>query len=320
MTVVAADIGGTHSRFIWKSDADVPHPEFRRSDFLNSEFSDFYLVLNQLMAELTAMNEAIKVMVLAVPAPVDGCDVALTNINWCINSEYIERHYGIEKVYLINDFQAAATGLIHAPDDALITINQGQYDADAPVVVAGAGTGLGMAWLCNRHQNRLPQSTEGGHVDFAPNTLIESELYRDLHQRLGHVSYERLLCGDGLVNIYRFLSLKDSSTITPKRIVALAQKQDPYALETITLFFRILAAYAGNLALLFNPKGGIYLCGGIVFHLLKWLDQEAFIQAYTNKGRMEKIALSTPLLLSVDEAPGVMGAMRVASHLKDYGL
>ena len=164
------------------------------------------------------------------------------------------------------------------------------------MVVAGAGTGLGMAWFADRSTAQLPQGTEGGHIDLAANDDVQCALRDWMAQRYGHVSYERVLSGAGLVDAYRFLSLPTRhADITPREINQAAHAGDATARAAIALFVDIFAAYAGNLALAFDPRGGIYLCGGLTAHLATWFDQGRFVQQFCAKGRMRPLLEQMPV-------------------------
>jgi glucokinase len=180
------------------------------------------------------------------------------------------------------------------------------------VVVAGAGTGLGMAWLAQTGSGVLPRATEGGHLDFAPNNERELALYRWLAGRFGHVSYERILSGGGLVDTYRFIAGSAAGVERPAQIAALARQADPAATQALRLFVEIFAAYTGNLALAFNPTAGIYLCGGLSAHLAHWFEPTAFMAAFAAKGRMAGVVRRIPVFLVTRHDSGLAGAKNIA--------
>ncbi len=315
MTVVAADIGGTFSRFTWSNGESSTSSQLQKLVFENRLFSGFNQVLAQFIKDAALQNQRLQSLVLALPAPITSNKVRLTNIDWVIDSAEIQQQHPFKRVELINDFQAAAVGSITTPTQNLIALTNHHPNPDAPAVVAGAGTGLGLAWLDNHHLKVLPHGTEGGHVDYAPNSALEADLYRELSANFGHVSYERLLSGSGLVNIYRFLTSQPELEIEPVTLLQRAQSQEDVAIHSIELFFDIFAAFAGNLALLFNPGGGIYLCGGMTVRLLPWLNHERFIHGYLSKGRMDHVVNKIPLFFVSDDGFGLRGAMKIAHNL-----
>lgn len=312
MTGLAADIGGTYSRLAWRDDRDTTG--YVEQHFNNSEFDCLEAVIDQGLALRGRVGVPVSEMVLAVPGPVHADPVALTNIAWQLRRDELKQRYGSERLLIVNDFQAAALGAIGEQRTGLKVLNDAPT-GDGAVVVAGAGTGLGMAWLPRGDHPGLPIATEGGHLDFAPNSEREVALYRYLAGRFGHVSYERILSGDGLVDTYRFVSDGEGTAATPKAIATLAARGDDHATEAVDLFVTVFAAYAGNLALAFNPDGGIYLCGGLTAHLADRFEPDAFAAAYTAKGRMAEVVSRIPVFLVSRHDAGLAGAKRILEKL-----
>jgi glucokinase len=159
-------------------------------------------------------------------------------------------------------------------------------------------------------------STEGGHVDFAPVDETQIDLLKFLIQRHGHVSYERLLSGDGLVALYQFCS-GDATAVDAAWVHRQAESHQQAARTAMSLFVRIYGAFVGNMALLFKPEGGIYITGGIGAKIISWMKSDDFISAYFNKGRMRALAEQTCVYLVTNERVGVMGAISEAARLAD---
>ena len=305
MTSLAADIGGTFSRFSWTSTGGTAEQRFS-----NAEFDSLEAVIDQGLALHGHAGETIDEMVLALPGPVHCDPVVLTNINWRVQRAALQQRYRIRHLTIVNDFQAAALGAIAEPYERLKVLNAATPE-EGPLVVAGAGTGLGMAWLPASGFSGLPRATEGGHLDFAPNNARELELHRWLSERYGHVSYERILSGDGLLDTYRFLAGGDGQAASPAQIKALADRGDGHAGDAIRIFVDVFAGYAGNLALAFNPSAGIYLCGGLTAHLADWFDPTAFAIAFCNKGRMADVVRQIPVFLVTRQDTGLAGAKAI---------
>lgn len=305
MSVMAADIGGTHSRLVWLDDHRMTSRHYR-----NVDFSDFYQVIDRFRQEAGWNAARMNRMVLALPAPVDTDPVKLTNIDWEVDRQILKQRFPSSNCFLINDFQAAAVGAIHVEDQILL--NPGAEIANTgPAVVTGAGTGLGLSWFADIATATLPQATEGGHMDFAPFDQQQRDLHAWLQKRYGHVSYERLLSGSGLGAIHAFMQQQDRPQIEAQAIHAAALQNDTAALGAIDLFVRIFGAYVGNLALAFNPKAGIYLCGGVVGHLAQWFG-EGFREAYLEKGRMRHAVARIPVYLLTQPDVGLQGAIKIA--------
>jgi len=308
MAWLAADIGGTYSRLAWL-DSTTGALEAEQV-FENARFDSLEAVIDEGRAARGRGGEPIERMVLAVPGPVHQDPITLTNIRWQLRRETLRACFQAGELMIVNDFQAAALGAVNEPYESLKVLNAATPD-DGPVVVAGAGTGLGMAWLPARDYPGLPRATEGGHLDFAPNDARQLALYRALAERHGHVSYERIVSGEGLLNGYRFIAGSGASADTPAKIVDLAGRGDAHAAEAVQLFVAVFAAYAGNLALAFNPSGGIYLCGGLSVHLADWFEPGAFMAAFAAKGRMAGVVRRIPVFLVTRHDTGLAGAKRI---------
>jgi glucokinase len=252
-------------------------------------------------------------MVLALPGPVDQQPIKLTNIDWQVDRTELLARFQTNSLTIINDFQAAAIGALQTPVGQLAALNDAPGD-DGPVVVAGAGTGLGMAWRTRRRADEMPRATEGGHLDFAPNDAQQLALYLALAERFGHVSYERILSGAGLLDCYRFVAGDAARAEAPAGISELAKQGDEAATQSVHLFVSIFGHYAGNLALAFNPTGGIYLCGGLTAHLAPWFDPALFRAAYFARGRMRPVVQKIPVYLVARHDAGLAGVRHIISN------
>lgn len=312
MSFIAADIGGTYSRFAWSENGGLR--EMRTEVLENAHFDSLEAAIAHALQALGVEDPPPALMVLAVPGPVHQEPVQLTNIDWRADRLGIQRRFGVARVEIVNDFQAAALGAVREPYERLQILHTATPD-EGPRVVAGAGTGLGMAWLCDDRLDVLPRATEGGHLDFAPGNETELALYRRLAERYGHVSYERLLSGDGLVDTYRHFAGDSASAATPAAVVAEAAARHAAARTAIETFVAIFAAYAGNLALLFNPTGGIYLCGGLTVHLGDRLQGSGFSTRYVAKGRMAEMVRRIPVFLVNRHDTGLAGAASFAQQI-----
>lgn len=318
MQIIAADIGGTYSRLAWvkQESSDSGSPQKLIRIYANNGFDSFSNVVKQFIEDCSLEPPALSQVVLALPAPVQSKIVRLTNIDWTINQNDLEKLFPNAQVQLINDFQAAAVGAIRQPAENLVNLNTKASNQTGPILVTGAGTGLGLAWFSDCNQDALPHPTEGGHADFAPTDLRQLDLLETLMAKYGHVSYERLLSGDGLVGIYEFLGggAKNADAAIVKN---LADKNDRSAVNAIRLFVKVFGAYVGNLALLFNPTGGIYICGGMAARLKDWFDHENFYEPFQYKGRMRHMAERIPVYLVTEQDAGLDGSIHIA--FKSHG-
>lgn len=305
MNLLAADIGGTNSRLAWIAEDGIHAENYR-----NADFTDLYQVIERFLQERGGVKARMERMVLALPGPADPECVRLTNIDWQVERARLEERFEVREAILINDFQAAAMGALHAPSRQVL--NPGRDGAaNAAAVVTGVGTGLGLAWCPDVAACELPYATEGGHADFAPSNAGECELHAWLAERYGHVSWERVLSGEGLRDLYRFFSGCADEAPSAAQIDQLATDGDARARKVMDTFVAVLGRYAGNLALQFNPGAGVYLCGGVATHLAKWITAGVGTH-YLDKGRMREQAARIPAYLIDRHDIGLMGAIQIA--------
>ncbi|KAA1174914.1 glucokinase [Marinobacter salinexigens] len=249
---------------------------------------------------------------LAVAAPVYGTQVRLTNNPWQFDIEELRQRFGWERFEVINDFTAMALGVSVVPSDELIHVCGGIGDASAVRLVMGPGTGLGVSALVPVGNGWAPLETEGGHVDLPVTNDLDMEILKRLQARFGRVSVERVLCGDGLVNLYRALadiSGIPAPLVSPEAITESAiEGTDALAVRTLHTFCEILGRTVGNSALTLGATGGVYLCGGILPNILDFFLKSRFRQGFEDKGRMRPIMERTPVFVVTDRFTGLRGA------------
>jgi len=339
MNIIAADVGGTKTRLIVAS-ADEPRCVLYEKRYLSGEFDSFEPMLQTFIKECElagAMDDAsrVDVLTLALPGLVSDSSARLTNLPWTIEKQSLKDSFDIKNVYFMNDFQASAfgTGLLLEKDRIILNPGASNFNENPDGlqrntirVAVGAGTGLGVAWAEGGSEDESEEDnktasthdTEGGHIDFAPADDIQIELLRFLQQRFGHVSYERILSGDGLVSLYQFCAGKQCAANHSNDISAewvnRQSENDEAADRALSLFVQIYGAYIGNIALLFKPYGGIFITGGIAAKIVNKMQSEEFINAYLNKGRMRTLVEQIAVYLVTNERVGVLGAMSEAMH------
>lgn len=254
----------------------------------------------------------------------DGEVARVTNLPWVVESALIARELGIPRVRLINDFQAVGYGIAALAPPDFAVLQAGEPQSGAPCAVVGAGTGLGQALLVWENDHYESIATEGGHTDFAPTDELQTELLRHLSERYGRVSYERVLSGPGLVNLYSFFTARGQPTSgdllrtedPPAAITAAAlQGNDQAAAATLRIFLKAYGAHAGNVALSYLARGGVYIAGGIAPKILPALRDGSFTRAFADKGRMSSLLVSTPVSVITNERVGLLGAALAASRL-----
>ena len=341
MYIIAADVGGTKTRLAF-ADAEQPHHVIYEKHYLSGEFDSFEPMLQTFIKDSGSagtMVDATRIdaLTLALPGLVSDTSARLTNLPWTIEKQTLKDTFGIKDVYFMNDFQASAFGTGQLQEKDRIILNPGASNlnekpgsltrnttCNTTRVAVGAGTGLGVAWADEDIQGgkraACAHDTEGGHIDFAPTDDTQIKLLKFLQQRFGHVSYERILSGDGLVSLYQFFAGKQGAGNHSAGISAewvnKQSEHDEAAGRALSLFVQIYGAYIGNIALLFKPYGGIFITGGIAAKILNKMQSEDFINAYLNKGRMRALVEQIAVYLVTNERVGVLGAISEAIKIQ----
>jgi glucokinase len=319
--ILAGDIGGTHTRLAFFDVADARLTLFSATVFPSHQYAG----LDQIVAEfIERSNVRPDRACFGVAGPVRNGRVETSNLPWIVESERLANELDITKVFLINDLEAHAWGIADLDLKDAITLNQGK-DIPGNQAVIAAGTGLGeagMYWDGTRHQ---VFASEGGHTDFAPRNELEIELFRHLSDKFGRVSYERILSGPGLVNVFNFL--RDTGRGAPPQWLSeQMQSSDPAAAisqaamngscplceQAIDIFASVYAAEAGNLALKIMATGGVFLGGGIAPKIVSKLSQPSFMRAFVTKGRMQPLLESIPFKVITNDKVPLFGAARCA--------
>jgi glucokinase len=264
-----------------------------------------------------------------VAGPVANGRSHTTNLPWILDERDLAQAVGVESVRLANDFHTLALGIAAVKPNHLVALNPGESDATGPWAVLGAGTGLGEAIsTVGASGEREVLASEGGHTSFAPRTELEMGVLRFLLQRYEHVSWERLLSGEGLVNLVEALaqitrrkpSAELAETIAhdrrdaPPAITRGAAEGDPLCLDAVHLFCELYGAEAGNLALKALATGGVFVAGGIAPKILDFMTDGRFRQAFCAKGRMRQVLEKIPVRIVLDSKVGVLGAAAMAAH------
>jgi glucokinase len=244
-----------------------------------------------------------------------------------MRSADLGKHLNIPAVRLVNDFQAVGYGIDALADDDFLTLQAGEPAPRGPRAILGAGTGLGtcIAYWAGDHYETV--ASEGGHADFAPADKTQLRLWHCLHEKYGHVSWERLVSGPGLVNIFQCLrhdcepgdalaqALADADD--PAAVISrfALEHRDPLAGQALDLFVTLYGAQAGNLALTVLATGGVYVAGGIAPKIRDALTNGRFLQAFTAKGRMGGLLQQIPVRVVLNPQVGLLGARLAAVRL-----
>ncbi len=303
MSVIAGDVGGTKT-LLRCVDSSGSITIERRFD------SARYRTFSDLLREFFPLcSGPIGAACFAVAGPVIASRAEVTNLRWLIAAEELVRDFGIPRVDLINDFFAVALGVPLLESADLVSLQEGKRDRTAPIAILGAGTGLGEAIVTRHRHEWVVIPSEGGHADFAPQDEEQMRLLAALQKKYGHVSWERLISGMGLTNIYEFLT---GRTEEPVNIADLASHGDEVAVHTFHVFADIYGAEAGNAALRVLARGGVFLAGGIAAKNQPFFTDGRFMKAFLRKGRFTDLLRGMPVDLIVNEHVGLIGAAAMA--------
>jgi glucokinase len=253
--------------------------------------------------------------------------VETPNLAWDVDGARLAHTLGMPHVGLINDLEANAHGIFTLEPADFVELNSGAPKPTGNIAVISAGTGLGEAGMYWDGAHHHPFATEGGHTDFAPHTDIEIDLARYLRGKLGgHVSWERVVSGPGLANIYAFLrdtgrgveppwlteALKAGDPPAIISTTALADKDD-LCVQALDLFVDAYGGEAGNLALKLMATGGVYVGGGIAPRIIRKLREPRFMQAFVDKGRLTPLLEKIPVRVITNDKTALFGAARCAA-------
>ena len=326
---LAADIGGT------KTNVGLFVPGKKRlrlqdmETYASRDARNFETILERFV-EKRAPSVAGACFGIAGPV-VNGRSKA-TNLPWEVSERGIRDHFQWNDVRLVNDLEATANSIPALNQNQICRLNRVRARKDRNIGIVAPGTGFGEALLVRQGGNFRVVASEGGHVDFAPNTEEEVSLWRCLREQWGHVSVERVLSGSGLTSIYRWL--KDSGryhepgwlaermeTADPAPVITKTALENriPLCRKTMEHFVSILGAVSANLALTAMTFGGIYLGGGIPPKILPFLREDIFLQAFTRKGRFKGFMEKIPVMVILDSRAALLGAAIIAERMTAGG-
>jgi glucokinase len=316
MVILAGDIGGTKTHLAlfegekWIVDQKYPSQEHKS-------------LLEIVRLFLTSHQSEAKAACFGVAGPVRDGRCHATNLPWLIDSAKLSKELKISSVFLINDLEANAYGMSCLSEKDFAVLNAGSSDAKGNRALIAAGTGLGEAGIYWDGEEHHPFACEGGHTDFASRDEREVELWRYLKRKISHVSYERVLSGPGLIELFYFL-IDRGYEKKPKWVEAekgdLAKNITKKALNeecsvcmrTLQWFVSIYGSEAGNLALKFLALGGLYIGGGIAPKILSALKEGEFMRAFKDKGRFADLLSMIPIKVILNENTALLGAAAYA--------
>lgn len=324
MMILAGDIGGTSTRLAAFEVRDSRLTLADEAVYPSAKYGG----LEEIAA---AFVEPRKLKIggacFGIAGPVrNGC-VKTPNLAWVVQADALAKTLGLPTVTLINDLEANAYGMAALEPGEFVVIQEGAPGAAGNIAVISAGTGLGEAGLYWDGKKHQPFACEGGHADFAPRSEIEVEMLCWLRAKFGHVSYERIVSGPGLANIFQFLCetgkgkpspavVSEMTRRDPSAAISLAAMagSDPLCVQALDILAGCYGAEAGNLALKIMAGGGVYVGGGIAPKILAKIKSPIFLEAFLGKGRMRPLLEAMPLRVIMNENTALLGAARRAAE------
>lgn len=318
--ILIGDIGGTNARFALLLDAFAPPREF--PIIQTAQFETIDDALQRSILDKTAVQP--RSAILALAGPIQGDEVPLTNCDWVVRPRDMIANLGLEDVLLVNDFEAQALAIASLPDDGREKIGSGEEDLAASRAVLGPGTGLGVAGLVHAMHTWIPVPGEGGHIDIGPRSERDYQIWPLLEPIEGRISAEQVLCGRGIMNIYHAICAadgRDPSLDTPPAVTAAALAgSDPTAVETISLFSTYLGRVAGDIAMIFMAKGGVYLAGGISQKILPALRGPEFRAGFEDKAPHREMLHDIPTFVVTHPMAALAGLAAFARTPDRFGV
>lgn len=331
---LAGDIGGTNTRLACFERESARLRLVASSDYKSSEYSG----LDEVVADFLqhhSISSPIESAMFGVAGPVEcGKTVQATNLPWVVDQAQMCRKLQTENVGLINDLVANAYGTSWLTSDDYVVLNAGVMQAGSNKAMISAGTGLGEAGLVFVDGRYAAVASEGGHCSFAPQQAIELELLKFLQKKYGHVSWERVISGAGLVNIYEFLCQRNQQSGNGEKLAQIPELAnldlpamisqaallgvDLVAEQALDLFVSFYGAEAGNVALKFLAVSGLYVGGGIAPKILPKLQDGTFLQAFVSKGRFSKLLENIAIFIIINDRTALLGAALMAARQAGY--
>ena len=324
--VLAGDIGGTKTSLaLFSVKGDKLHAESTRT-FPSKRYSGLGPVLQDFLA---GDGPKLDAACFGIAGPVVDGKVKTPNLPWMVDTAELRRALKLDAAWLLNDLEAGAYGIFTLGNDEFCTLNEGTMRQSGNKALIAAGTGLGQAILHDDGHHFDPLASEGGHGDFAPRNELEIDLLRHLIERFQHVSYERVVSGPGLFNIYRFFKERrglaepqwltdrfaaaddDSAVISQAALAGEAE----ICVKSLDLFVSVYGAEAGNLALRAKSVRGLYIGGGIAPKILAKLRDGTFMRAFVDKGRYTDLLAAIPVQVVLNDQAALRGAAYHAAYL-----
>ncbi len=320
--ILAGDVGGTKVHLALYDFTNGKLKHTREERFPAKDYSGLEAIVKEFLGA-----DQVTAACFGVPGPVRDGRLRLTNLPWTLDTRELIVNLGIPHVFLINDLEANGYGIAELTTEQIYTLSEGDTSQIGNRALIAAGTGLGEGLLIWNGHMHTPFPSEGGHADYSPRNEDEIDLLRFLKQKYnGRISWERVVSGMGMTNIYEFLrdvrgmeepawlaeemsaAADPNSVITELGLSAKAEICD----RTLDMFVAAYGAESGNLALKVLSVGGLYIGGGIGPRIIEKLKDGTFMKAFTDKGRLSQLLINMPVRVILESRAAVLGAAAFA--------
>jgi len=324
--ILAGDIGGTKTLLALYEFSGKHLIELKLKKYSSKEYQNLESIVKDFL-DSQQINPSSAAF--GIPGPVENGIAKSTNLPWVVEEKLLSERLSIPKVKIVNDLAATAFEIPYLKVDEIIEVKPVKANnRNQRFVIVAPGTGLGQAFLLCEGNKKVVVDSEGGHVDFAPTNQLEEELYIYLSKKFERVSYERIVSGNGLINVFDFLV--DSNFAKPeaetlKRMITedkaavityqALNNGDKVCEKVLDIFVEVLGAHCGNLVITLLATGGVYLAGGIPHKILPRLQTKIFAESFNNKGRLSEIVKATPVFVLNHNNAALSGASKIALEL-----
>ncbi|MGA9120276.1 MAG: glucokinase [Bacteroidota bacterium] len=323
--ILAGDIGGTKTNLALFEVLQGKLMMRETRSYPSHEFTSLSAVLESFRKDCP---EKYTAAAFGIAGPVVNGHCHLTNLGWEMDAKDIQTQLGIREVELMNDLQAMSYGTLHLGENEKVRLQEGEVQLHGSIAVIAAGTGLGEGALVWDGRQYRAIASEGGHSDFSPRNVLESDLLKFLAEKFGHVSWERILSGPGIFSLYEFFRRRSADpeptwlrdairSGDPAAAVSRAgmEGKDRVCSDALDLFVSLYGAEAGNLALKFLGNGGVFIGGGIAPKILAKMRSGRFMESFSGKGRFNSMLQRISVSVILNDRIALFGAAHVAQLL-----
>jgi len=326
--ILAGDVGGTKTVLALYQIENTEWVCFKKEYYASADFETF----SELLSDFLKGEEDLEVqsVSIGVAGPIVKGNCVTTNLPWVLRRQAIADQTDAKHVVLLNDLEATAWGVLGLPKDDFIELNKNAEEEKGNVAVLAAGTGLGEALIVWNGKDYHVVATEGGHTDFAPRNELEIGLLRFLMEMYpDHVSNERVVCGQGLIDIYKYLKSIEYASVnaavelrmhTEDVASVISEKKCELSVKAVEMFCEIYGAESGNLALKCLPKAGVVLAGGIAAKNIGSMQGSDFMRGFLSKGRYKSALQSLSVKVCMNAEAALIGAFLVAKRKLQEGV